>query len=121
MAEYRAKTGMFNLRVVILRYTRGAKQANGEYLETWPDPDDGTNEYFAARMSLNAGETIVQGLRNSTGAMNLRIKGRSIAVDARDKVKVKSTGELFEVTACSRDSAETVLSVERVRSQTVEQ
>jgi hypothetical protein len=121
VAEYRAKTGEFNLRVVILRYTRGAKQANGEDLETWPDPADGTNEYYAARETLSAGEDIVQGIRNSTGSMKLRIKGRRIPVAAVDRLKVKSTGEVFEVTAVSRDSAETILSVERVRSQAVGQ
>lgn len=121
MSEYRSKTGEFNLRVVILRRVVGAKQPNGEDLETWPDPDAGTNEYFAARESLSAGEDIIQGIRNSTGTMKLRIKGRSIPLDARDRVKVKHTGEVFEITGLSRDGAETVLTVERLRSQTTQQ
>lgn len=121
MAEYRAKTGEFNLRVVILRRVVGAKQSNGEDLETWPDPTAGTNEYYAARETLTAGETIVQGIRNSTGMMKLRIKGRAISASALDRLKVKSTGETFEITGLTRDGAETVLTIERVRSQTVGQ
>jgi hypothetical protein len=117
MSEYRAKTGEYNLRVVILRRVLGDKQPNGALLETWPDEGDGSNEYFAARETMSAGETIVQGIRNSTSSMKLRIKGRAIAVDASDRLKKKATGELFEITAVSRDSGETVLTVERVRSQ----
>ena len=121
MAEYRAKTGRFNLRIRVLRRLPGSKGANGEVGETWPDPGAGVAEYGAARVSMSAGETIVQGIRNSTGSMNLRIKGRAVPVDARDRVKVVSTGELFEVTGCYRDEAETVLTVERLRSQSVQQ
>jgi head-tail adaptor len=121
VAAYRAKTGDYNLRVVVQRRSVGAKQSNGEDLETWPDPDAGTNEYFAAREALNAGEEILQGIRNSTGTMKLRVKGRAIPLDARDRVKVKHTGEVFEITGVVRDGAETVLTVERLRSQTTQQ
>ncbi len=121
MSEYRAKTGRYNLRVVILRRAAGAKQPNGEIAETWPDPDPGTSEYFAARESLSAGETITQGVRNATGTLKLRVKGRNIAVDARDRLKVKHSGEVFEVTALSRDEAETVLTAERLKPQSVQQ
>lgn len=111
------RAGRYDLRVVILRRLRGAKQSNGAYAETWPDPDHGTGEYFAARDSLSSGEQIVQGLRNSTGGMRLRIKGRTIPVDARDRLRVKSTGEEYEVTGVHRDGIDTVLAVERVRGQ----
>lgn len=121
MAKYRAETGEYNLRVLILRRVAGAKQANGEVAESWPDPAVGTSEYFAARESLSAGETIVQGMRNSTGAMRLRIKGRGVAVAATDRVRVKKTGEVFEVTGVSRDAAETIVLVERTHGQTVGQ
>lgn len=121
MAGYRQKTGRYNLRVVVQRRALGSKGSNGEDAATWPDPDAGTHEYSAARESLTAGETIVQGLANSTGGMRLRIKGRSIPVAAYDRVKVKATGEVFEVTGVSRDEAETVLSLDRVRSQSTGQ
>lgn len=121
MSSYRAKTGDYNLRVVVLARVAGAKQANGEVAETWPDPAAGTNEYFAARESLSAGELIVQGMRHATGSMRLRIKGRSITAGASDRLKVKSTGEVFDIVGVSRDAAETILVVERVRSQAVGQ
>lgn len=119
MAEYRTRTGQYNLRIVVLRRVLGAKQDSGEDLQTWPE--EGARGYFAAREALTAGEDILQGINNATGSMRLRIKGRSIEVAAYDRVKVKHTGELFEIAGVSRDGAETVLSVERLRSQTVGQ
>jgi head-tail adaptor len=119
MAEYRTRTGQFNLRVVILRRVLGAKQDNGEDLQTWPE--EGARGYYAARETLTAGEDIMQGINNATGSMKLRIKGRHITVDAFDRLMVKHTGEMFHIAGVSRDGAETVLSVDRVRSQTVGQ
>ena len=115
------KTGEYNLRIVVQRRVLGAKGANGEDTETWPDPDVGESEYFAAREAMSAGETIVQGIRNSTGTMKLRIKGRAIPVDSLDRIKVKHTGEVYNVTATVRDWDSTVITVERYRSQTVGQ
>lgn len=111
------RTGRYDLRITILRRVQGEKGSNGAYAETWPDPDHGTGEYFAARDGLSAGEQIVQGIRNSTGAMKLRVKGRTIPVDARDRIRVKSTGEVFEVTGVYRDSTDTVINVDRMRGQ----
>lgn len=119
MAEYRTRTGQYNLRVVILRRILGAKQDNGEDAQSWPET--GAKGYYAAREALTAGEDILQGINNATGSMRLRIKGRAIPVDAYDRIKVKHTGELFEISGVSRDGAETVLSVDRLRSQTVGQ
>lgn len=115
MAAYRAKTGQFDLRVVLIPRVLGTKQDNGEVPETWPE--SGGQSYSAARETLTAGETIVQGVNNAVGGMKLRIKGRAIPVEAYYRLKVKGTGELFNVVGVSRDGAETVLSVERVRSQ----
>lgn len=121
MADAGAKTGRYNLRVVILRRVLGAKQPNGAHAETWPDPDPGSGEYFAARDSLTGGETILQGVRNATGTMKLRIKGRAIPVDASDRLRKKYTGEVYEITGVAREEADTVLTVERLRSQPVSQ
>lgn len=117
MARPARKSGAFNLRIVVLRRVQGAKRANGEYAETWPDPDFGSGEYFAARDNLTSGEQIVQGLRNSTGGMRLRIKGRNIPVSAHDRIRVKKTGEEYEVVGAHEDGIDTVLTVERKRGQ----
>lgn len=116
-----AKTGRFDLRIVRLARVLAAQSANGEEVESFPDPTPGSEEYFASREALSGGEQIVQGLRQSMGAMKLRIKGRAIAFDAFDRVKVKHTGEVFAVTSLYRDRADTVLVVERVHQQTTGQ
>ncbi len=112
-------TGQYRWRLVILTRAIGAKGANAEDAETWPDPAPGTNEYQAARDNFTAGEVIIQGLRQSTGSMKFRIKGGSIAVTAADRVRIKTSGELFNVTAVSRDEGtyETILTLERVHQQ----
>ena len=117
MGDQLRRTGRYDLRIVIQRRVLGERQGNGEYAETWPDPTPGDAEYFAQRDSLTSGEQIVQGIRNSTGGMRLRIKGRAIPVDANDRVKVKSTGEVYEVSGVHRDGIDTVISVERLRGQ----
>jgi head-tail adaptor len=113
--------GRYRLRVVVLTRTLAAQAANGEEAETFSDPAAGTNEYFAAVEALSGGEQILQGLRQSTGGMRLRIKGESIAVAASDRVKKKGTGEVFAVTGLWRNDGETVLNVERVAQQTTGQ
>ena len=112
MAKSRA--GQFDLRIVVLPRVLGAQGNNGEQVETWPDPAEGTNEYFAARDGITAGEDIAQGIRQSTGGMRLRIKGRSIAVTAMDRLRKKVTGEVFAVVGVARDKGETIVTVERV-------
>lgn len=116
----RVRTGERNLRIVICPRVLAAQSANGEEGESWPVPASG-GEYFAARMTLSGSEQIVQGLRQSEGGMKLSIKGRSIPVKAYDRVQNKYTGEVFHVTGVMRDTAETVLLVERVVQQTVNQ
>jgi head-tail adaptor len=119
----KSATGDYRQRVVILARVLAAQGANGEEVESWPDPTPGTNEYQAAEESLTGGETIVQGLRQATGGKRLRIKGRFIAVNAYDRIKVKATGEYFAVTGMYRDlsNGTTVLTVERVHQQTTGQ
>lgn len=117
----RTPTGLYNLRVVILARVLAVQGANAEQVESWPEPMAGTNEYFACRDNLNAGETITQGIRQSTGTMKLRIKGRSISVNAYDRIKKKATGEVFAITGVSREDADTVIMCERVHQQTTGQ
>lgn len=109
-----AKAGEYDLRVTILPRVLATQTANGEEPETWPGPGA---DYFAARDSLSAGEVITQGIRQATGAMKLRIKGRSITVSAADRLKKKVTGEVFAITGVWREKGETVLLCERVHQQ----
>lgn len=112
-----AKAGEFDLRVTILPRVLASQSANGEEVESWPGP--GT-DYFAARDAVTAGEDISQGIRQSTGGLRLRIKGRAITVSAADRVTKKATGEVFEVVGVAREKAETVLTCERVRQSTAQ-
>ena len=116
----KTRTGKYNLRIERLPVVYAAQTANGEEVPSWPDPTP-AQEYFAARLNLTGGEQIVQGLRNSTGSMKLSIKGRAIPFNAADRVRVKVTGELFNITGMSRDTGETILLIERVIQQTVAQ
>jgi head-tail adaptor len=113
-------TGRYRLRIVVLRRVAGAQGANGETAFTWPETPE-SKRYFAAEDALGAGETIVQGIRQSTGSKRLRIKGRSIAIAAVDRIKVVPGGELYDVTGVFRERADTVISVERVQPQSVGQ
>lgn len=110
----RTRTGQYDLRVTILTRVLGTATGNNEQPESWPGPGKG---YFAARDAITAGEDISQGIRQSTGGMKLRIKGRAIAVSAADRVQKKATGELFEVIGVAREEGETVLTLSRVRDQ----
>lgn len=113
--------GRYNVRVVVLTVSRAAQATNGEEVESWPDPAARTNEYWAAVEALSGGEQIIQGLRNSTGGMRLRIRGESIPVTASDRVRKKATGETFAVTGMWRNDGETFLNVERVIQQSTGQ
>ncbi|AMV30059.1 hypothetical protein VT84_37040 [Gemmata sp. SH-PL17] len=110
----RSRAGQFDLRIVVLARVLNPQARNGEERETWPDPAPGTNEYFAARDAITSGEDIAQGIRQSTGGLKLRIKGRSIAVTASDRIRKKVTGEVFAVVGVAREKGETVVTVERV-------
>jgi head-tail adaptor len=106
--------GRYDLRVTILPRKVAAQAGNGEQVESWPGP--GRN-YFAARDSITAGEDIAQGIRQSTGGMRVRIRGRAIPVSAADRVVKVATGEVFDVVGVAREKGETVLTCERVRDQ----
>lgn len=115
-------TGQYRIRMSILPVVRAPQGANGEEVESWPDPPaGGERSYFAARDELSGGEEIVAGLRQSTGLMKLRIKGRSIPVTDSDRLKNKATGELFNITGVAREYTDTVLTVMRVPQQTTKQ
>lgn len=114
-----AKAGEYDLRITILPRVLAAQGDNGEEPESWPA--SGGKDYFAARDSLSAGEVITQGIRQSTGAMKLRVRGRAISVAAYDRLKVKHTGEAFAVTGVWRERDDTVILCERVHQQSVGQ
>lgn len=107
-------TGRYDLRITILTRKLAEQAGNGELPESWPGP--GRN-YFAARDSITAGEDIAQGIRQSTGGMRVRIKGRAIPVSAADRVVKVATGEVFDVVGVAREKGETVITCERVRDQ----
>lgn len=111
----RSPTSKYRLRIVVLPVARTRNEANNEDVEDWPER--GGKPYFASRESLSGGEEIAQGLRQSTGGMSLRIRGRAIPISASDRVKIKATGELYSVTGVSRDDDETIVQIERVTGQ----
>lgn len=110
----RARTGQYDLRVTILPCVYAAPGGNNESAPSWPGPG---RDYSASRDTITAGEDIAQGIRQSTGGMRVRIKGGRIAVNAADRVRNKVTGELWEVVGVARERGETVLTLERARSQ----
>lgn len=116
MAKFRA--GDYDLRVTILPRVLGTRLPNGEEPESWPGP--GT-DYFAARLSLSAGETIAQGVREGTGSMKLSIRGRAIAVNAFDRLEKKATGEVYAITGVWREKEDTVVLCERAHPQSTGQ
>lgn len=108
------KAGEYDLRVTILPRVLGAQQTSGEEAESWPGP--GT-DYFAKRDALSAGETIAQGVRQATGSMKLRIRGRAITVGAADRLEVTTTGEVYAITGVLRDKDDTVILCDRAHQQ----
>lgn len=106
--------GKYDLRVTVLPRVLAAQGANGEEIEAWPGPGA---DYFAARDTLSAGETISQGVRQASGAMKLRLRGRMISVAVVDRLKVTATGEVFAVTGVWRDRDDTVILCERAHEQ----
>lgn len=121
MAAPRIPTGRFRLRIVILTESRATKGANGEEVPSWPTPDAGTGEYYAAVEQFAANEVIAQGSNHATGSKRLRIKGRRVAVTTNDHVRDKVTGEEFAVTGVARDDYDTILDVSRWVCQGVDQ
>lgn len=113
-----AKAGEYNLRVTILPVVLTKNTANNEDVPSWPGPG---SDYFAKRLALNAGETIAQGVRQSTGAMKLSIRGRAITVSTQDRLVKKATGEVFEIVGVFRDSEDTILACDRAQEQTTGQ
>lgn len=130
MAKSRTPTGRFDLRIVVLRRVQGTPLANNETPETWPDPDveddaaavaaataagAGPKAYYAARDRIGGNEIVAQAIRQSSGSMRLRIKGRAIPIEAVDRIRVVATGKVYQVTSEPlRESAETVIDVEIV-------
>lgn len=108
--------GKYRLRVTILPRVLAPQGANGEEKESWPGPGA---DYAARQDALSAGETITQGIRQATGSKKLCLRGRSVTVSAVDRLAVKATGELFNITGLWRDydADETVLLVERAHEQ----
>ena len=109
--------GQYRYRIVILSRVLAAKNASGEEVESWPDPPSGLNEYWAARDTQTAGETITQGLRQTTGSMKLRIKSpgtQGLPIYETDRLRLKTTGVVYAIAGVTREPGETVLDIERV-------
>jgi hypothetical protein len=112
-----AAPGKFRHRIVILSRVLAPKNATGDEVESWPDPPAGQNEYWAARDTQTAGETIADGLRQTTGAMKLRLKSpgtQGLPIYETDRRRMKVTGVVYAIAGVSREPGETVLDVERV-------
>lgn len=125
MAKSRTPTGRFDLRIVVLRRVLGTPGTNNETPESWPDPDipaqaaaaalAGAKAYYAARDRIGGNEIVAQAIRQSSGSMRLRIKGRAIPIEAVDRIRVVATGKVYQVVSEPlRESAETVIDVEIV-------
>lgn len=106
----------YSLRIEVLRRSlTGNKLANGEDEYTYLEPEPGRDTYYAKRLSLNAGEEIRQGVRESTTFLKLEIRGRSIPIEAVDRVRLKVSGQVFRMTGPpTRDRRVTVISLESV-------
>jgi head-tail adaptor len=110
--------GKYDLRVMILPRSLSAQGTNAEQVESWPATGAA---YFAMRDGLSAGEIITQGIRQATGTMKLKIRGRHLSVSAADRVKVVATGEVYAITGLWREKDDTVLVCERAHQQTAGQ
>ena len=121
MADSKNKLGEYRTRMLLLKRESASQGDNGEEVESWPDPPSDPKSYWCKRENLTGGEDITQGLRQTTGAMKLRIRGGVLPIEATDRMKNSATGEVWAVTGISREDAETVVSCERVHQQTVAQ
>lgn len=105
----------YSLRIKILRRTVGGKLPNGEDETIWPDPPAGVGSYSARRLNLNAGEEIRQGVRESSTFLKLELRGRSIPVEAVDRVKLVTSGQIYRLTGPPiRERRHTVINLESV-------
>lgn len=83
-------------RIVVLARTLAAADGVGEEVESWPDPDAGTNEHWAAIEASGGGES-TDAPRQSYRTRTLRFR-HEITLAAVDKVRFKATDEDWIVT-----------------------
>lgn len=106
----------YSVRLVVLRRNlTGLKRANGEDVEEWPEPPEGTGRYSARRLALSAGEEIRQGVKESTSFIKLAIRGHKIPVEAVDRVRLEPDGPTYRLTGPPvRERRETILQLESI-------
>lgn len=100
-------------RLILCRQLLAAKDNTGEEPASWPEPEVGTNEYWASLDQMTAGETIAAGIRQSTESMRLRLD-RRFPGRAVDRVRDKGTGTLYSITGVAPDDNEKVITIENV-------
>jgi SPP1 family predicted phage head-tail adaptor len=89
-------TGEYDTRVVVLTRSQAAENSYGERVESWPDPDQGTGEYWAKRVRLTGGEQLAAAVRQTVGTIGLAVQGEA-DVTVYDRIRIKATGVVYSV------------------------
>lgn len=113
MARAKHTIGRRRWRITLCRRQLASPSANGEEVESWPDPTQGENDWWASLDGLTAGESIAQGIRQTTEAIRLRLP-RQFPGEAIDRVRNRATGLMYSITSVDREDIETVITIERV-------
>lgn len=104
----------YYLRIVVLPRVTTRRSGSNEPVEEWPENPD-AKRYSAKPLTLNAGEEIRQGVKESSDFLKLEIKGRAIPIEAVDRVKLLVGGRIYRLIAQPvRTRRETIISCESV-------
>lgn len=100
-----AKVGEHNFKVVLLRESRAAKNSLGEDVESWAT----FAEYWAKREWLSAAQSTTDGGFRASGlAVRFTINGKP-ALTMKDRVRLKTTGQTFNVSSLIVENYETIV------------
>lgn len=111
------KLGRYTLRLVHLARTLASADGVGQEVESWPEPEAGVGRYSAMQEGQSVGETIAQGLAQTSGSMRVRILGNNLGIAATDQVRFENTrytGLRFHVRGVELTDSETVLTLDKV-------
>lgn len=101
-----SKLGQYTTAILIRTRSLAAADSLGEEIESWAD---GTRVWFAKREWLGSTESVVeQGMRASTKRARFTIHGLP-TVSMVDQVKIKATGEVFNIETLTTNEYETII------------